>query len=375
VIPLVDLRAQYRTIADEIHTAISGVLESGEFILGREVAAFEHEFAEYIGGARYGVAVNSGTSALHLALIAAGIGPGDEVITTPFTFVATVAAIDYAGARPVFVDIDPHSFTIDVAEIEGAITERTKAILPVHLYGQPAEMDPILDLAQRHDLVVIEDAAQAHGAEYRGRRVGSLGDMGCFSFYPSKNLGGYGEGGIVLTDRQDFARALRLLRDWGQESKNRHLVKGFNYRMEAIQGAVLRVKLRHLPDWIEARRANVELYDRTLASNSVKTPCEMPGTRHAYHLYVVRTSRRAWVRDALHARGIATGIHYPTPVHLLEPWSDLGHRSGDFPFAEAAAADVLSLPMYAELSPSDIDLVCGALAEIGAADPLGAVPS
>jgi dTDP-4-amino-4,6-dideoxygalactose transaminase len=253
VIPFVDLAAQYREIRDEVHAAIQGVLESTQFVLGKEVAAFEEEFAAYCD-VEHGIGVNTGTSALHLALLAAGIGRGDEVITVPFTFVATVAAIDYTGARPVFVDIDPATFTMDPAAIEAAITERTRAILPVHLYGQPADMDPILEIARRHGLLVIEDACQAHGAEYRGQRVGGIGDLGCFSFYPGKNLGAYGEGGMVTTDNADHARRIRMLRDWGAERKYHHELKGFNYRLEGIQGAILRVKLRHLERWTEARR-------------------------------------------------------------------------------------------------------------------------
>jgi dTDP-4-amino-4,6-dideoxygalactose transaminase len=250
VIPFVDLKAQYASIKDEVNAAIQGVLQTCQFTLGTEVAAFEAEFATYCQ-AKQGIGVNTGTSAIHLALLAANIGPGDEVITVPFTFVATVSAICYVGARPVFVDIDPRTFNIDADTIEAAITKKTKAILPVHLYGQPADMDPILDIARRHALVVIEDACQAHGAEYKGRRAGSLGDMGCFSFYPGKNLGAYGEGGMVVTDNPDYARTIRMLRDWGAERKYHHVLKGYNYRLEGIQGAVLRVKLRHLEAWTQ----------------------------------------------------------------------------------------------------------------------------
>src|SRR5262245_8652018 len=267
MVPFVDLKAQYRSIKSEIDTAISSVLESGQFVLGEEVAAFEAEFAAYCG-VRFGIALNSGTSALHLALLAANIGPGDEVITVPFTFVATVAAIRYTGAWPVFVDIDPRSYTMDVDQIKTAITKQTKAILPVHLYGQPADMDPILEIARRHGLVVIEDAAQAHGAEYKGCRIGGIGDLGCFSFYPGKNLGAYGEGGMVTTNNPDYAKTIRMLRDWGQERKYDHVLKGYNYRMDGLQGAILRVKLRHLSTWTQARRANAELYNQLLSETS-----------------------------------------------------------------------------------------------------------
>jgi dTDP-4-amino-4,6-dideoxygalactose transaminase len=367
VIPFVDLKAQYRAIRDEVRPAIDRVLESCEFTLGSEVAAFEAEFAAHCRTA-HGVGVNSGTSALHLALLAAGVGPGDEVITVPFTFIATVSAIDYTGARPVFVDIDPVRFTIDPSAIEAAVTERTKAIVPVHLYGQPADMDPILAIARRHGLVVIEDAAQAHGAEYKGRRCGSMGDLGCFSFYPGKNLGAYGEGGMVVTTDPDLARTVRMLRDWGAEQKYRHVLKGYNYRLEGIQGAVLRVKLRHLEDWTEARRAAAARYDELLAGSGVPTPAARSDVRHVYHLYVVRTERRQDWQDALHQRGIQTAIHYPTPVHLLPAFADLGHRAGEFPHAERAAREVLSLPMFPELSAEQGEHVARAVREI-AADP------
>src|SRR5262249_35991863 len=271
MIQMVDLKAQYRSIQSEIDEAISRVLASAEYVLGSEVAAFEEEFAASSGGGQ-GIALNSGTSALHLALVAAGIGPGDEVITVPFTFVATVATIGYTGARARLVDIDSETFTMNPALIEAAITRRTKAILPVHLFGQPADMDPILEIARRRRLLVIEDAAQAHGAEYKGRRVGSLADMSCFSFYPTKNLGGYGEGGMVVTRNSDYARAIRLLRDWGQERKYQPIVKGYNYRMEGLQGAILRVKLRHLDSWTEIRRKHAAIYDCLLAESPVRIP-------------------------------------------------------------------------------------------------------
>jgi dTDP-4-amino-4,6-dideoxygalactose transaminase len=353
---LVDLKAQYQTLKDEIHEAIARVLESASYVLGDEVAAFEAEFAAYCG-TRCGIAVNSGTSALHLALLAAGIGPGDEVITVPFTFVATAAAILYAGARPVFVDIDPKSFTIDVNLIEQAITPRTKAILPVHLYGHPADMDPILDLAQRHGLVVIEDAAQAHGAEYKGRRVGGLGDLACFSFYPAKNLGAYGEGGIVLTNSPKYERAIRMLRDWAQDSKYHHISLGYNYRMDALQGAILRVKLRFLETWTNARRAHASRYENQLVEAPVQLPYAMPWARHVYHVYAIRTNRRDDFRRYLQDYGIQTGIHYPIPVHLQPGYTDLGYSEGSFHHSECAAAEVLSLPMYSELCNSHIDLI------------------
>jgi dTDP-4-amino-4,6-dideoxygalactose transaminase len=351
------LKSQYHSVKPEIDAAISRVLESTQFVLGDEVAAFEDEFAAYCH-AQEGVALNSGTSALHLALLAAGIGPGDEVITVSFTFVATVAAVHYMGAKPVFVDIDPRTCTIDVRQIENAITERTKAILPVHLYGQPADMDPILEIARRHNLIVIEDAAQAHGAEYKGRRVGSLGDLGCFSFYPGKNLGAYGEGGMVVTNSPEYSRSIRMLRDWGQERKYHHRVKGYNYRMEGLQGAILRVKLRHLEEWTEMRRAHAARYDDLLSDSEVQTPVALAHNRHVYHLYAVRVAGRDALQHELQRNGIQTGIHYPIPVHLQEAYADPSYRRGDLPCTEQAADEVLSLPMFAELTDQQIETVC-----------------
>jgi dTDP-4-amino-4,6-dideoxygalactose transaminase len=362
MIPFVDLKTQYSSIKPEIDAAIAHVLESSQFVLGEEVAAFETEFATYCQ-TQHAIGVNSGTSALHLALLAAGVGPGDEVITVPFTFVATAAAIVYTGARPVFVDIEPRTFTMDVSQIERAITPATKAILPVHLYGQPADMDPILEIGRRHGLAVIEDAAQAHGAEYKGRRVGSLGDLGCFSFYPGKNLGAYGEGGAVVTNNAGYTRTIRMLRDWGAERKYQHVLKGYNYRLEGIQGAVLRVKLRHLEAWTEARRAHAARYDRLLAGHGVPTPEAVSYGRHVYHIYAIRTATRDSLQQTLHDRGVQTGIHYPIPVHLLPAYADLGHRPGDFPCSESAAHEVLSLPMFAELKDDHIETVAAAVRE------------
>jgi dTDP-4-amino-4,6-dideoxygalactose transaminase len=349
VVPYLDLTAQHAALRPAIDAAVKRVLDSGQYILGPEVDAFEREFAEYCGGA-HAVAVNSGTSALHLALLAAGVGPGHEVITTPFTFVATASAICNAGARPVFVDIDPASFTIDPARIAAAITPRTRAIIPVHLYGQPADMDPILDIARRHGLTVIEDAAQAHGAEYKGQRAGSLGDFGCFSFYPGKNLGACGEGGLVIARDSAAARTVRMLRDWGQERKYEHLLAGFNYRMDALQGAILRVKLPQLDLWTDARRACAARYRDLLAGSGVDAPREQSYARHVYHVYAIRTANRPALQRQLEAGGVQSGIHYPTPVHLQPAYADLGYRTGDFPHAEAAAAEVLSLPLFPGLS-------------------------
>jgi dTDP-4-amino-4,6-dideoxygalactose transaminase len=358
--PLRRPKAQYRSIKPEIDAAIGSVLESSQFALGSEVAAFEREFAEYCGVA-HAVGVNSGTSALHLALLAADIGPGDEVVTSPFTFVATVAAIFYTGARPTYADVDPRSFTIDPAKIEAAITPKTKAIMPVHLYGQIADMDPILDIARRRKLLVIEDAAQAHGARYKGKRAGSLGQLGCFSFYPGKNLGAYGEGGAVVTNDANLADAIRVLRDWGQTQKYRHTRRGYNYRLEGIQGAILRVKLRKLDGWNTARREHAAEYTKLLAHGPVKTPEAMAWGEHVFHVYAVRTADRAGLQKHLGDRQIQNGIHYPYPVHLQEAYADPAYPAGSMPQSEAAASEVLSLPMFAELSSAQIVEVAQAI--------------
>jgi dTDP-4-amino-4,6-dideoxygalactose transaminase len=344
------------------------VCENSSFILGPDVRAFETEFAAYCGTSE-SIALNSGTSALHLALLACGVGQGDEVITVPFTFVATVAAIRYTGAVPVFVDIDPQSYTMDPGAIEAAITPRTKAIMPVHLYGQPADMDPIMEVARRHGLPVIEDAAQAHGAAYKGRPVGSIGELGCFSFYPGKNLGAYGEGGAVTTSNQEHVRVIRMLRDWGQEKRYEHVLRGYNYRMEGMQGAVLGVKLKYLPGWTESRRRNAALYRKALADSGVIVPAEMPYGIHVYHVFAIRTRFRTELQNALNAAGVQTGIHYPIPIHLLPAHADLGYKRGDFPVSETVAEEVLSLPMFPELTPAQIQEVAGVVHQTCAAAP------
>lgn len=361
MIPLLDLKAQYTSIKGEIDAAVLGVLASGQYVLGDEVARFEREFADYCD-VKHAIAVNTGTSALHLALLAAGVGPGDEVITVPFTFVATVSAICYTGARPVFVDVEPETLTMDPAQLEAKITSRTKAIVPVHLYGQMAEMDAIKAIADPYGIPVIEDACQAHGAQYKGRRAGSIGISGCFSFYPGKNLGACGEGGMAVTNSDDQARAMRMLRDWGQEQRYHHLLKGFNYRMDAIQGAILRVKLRHLEAWTEARRAHARRYSWLLAdSKHLRTPFEASDRRHVYHVYAVRSSDRDQLQHALGAESIHSGLHYPIPVHLQKAHADLGYQAGDFPISEAAASEVLSLPIYPEMTARHVEQVVDAL--------------
>jgi dTDP-4-amino-4,6-dideoxygalactose transaminase len=360
MIPFGDLKAQYHSLKNDIDQAVACTLESSQFILGKEVAAFEEEFAAF-HGARHGVGVNSGTSALHLALLAAGVGPGDEVITTPFTFVATAAAIHYTGARPVYVDIEPRTYRIDEAKIAAAITPRTKAILPVHLFGHAADMDAILKIARRHGLVTIEDACQAHAAEYKGRRVGALGDMACFSFYPGKSLGAYGEGGCVLTNNPELARTVRLLRNWGEESRYHHVMRGYNYRMEGLQGAILRVKLRHLEAWTEARRARAGAYERALDGSVKQRATEAPWARHSYSVYAIESERRDALQQALTAREIQTAIHYPEPIHLMQPYRDPEFPAGSFPHAERAATRILSLPIYPELPLDSVEQVAAAV--------------
>jgi dTDP-4-amino-4,6-dideoxygalactose transaminase len=364
-VPYSDLRSQYQGIKGEIDAAVSRVLDTCQFVLGPEVALFEDEFGRYSGTSDC-VALNSGTSALHLALLAAGVGPGDEVITVPFTFIATVAAILYTGARPVLVDIDPRTFTMDPASIAAVISSRTKAIVPVHLYGQTADMDPILDIARRRSLVVIEDAAQAHGAKYKGRPAGSIGDMGCFSFYPAKNLGAYGEGGAVTTNDPEYAKSLRSLRNWGQDRKYHHVMRGYNYRMDGIQGAVLRVKLRHLCEWTERRKMIARTYNELLAKTDVQLPVQMPWAEHVYHLYTLRAKDRDSLQKALQAEGVQTAVHYAEPVHLQPAYADLGYPLGSLPESENAAREVLSLPMYPELSADQVQMVSAAFANFSA---------
>ena len=357
-VPFVDLQAQYRAIKREVDEAIARVVESAAFILGREVESFESAFADYLG-ARFCVGVSNGTAAIQLAVMACGVGAGDEVIVPANTFFATAEAVSTAGATPVFVDADPISYTIDVNRIEAAITPRTRAIIPVHLYGQSADLDPIFDIAARHDLAIIEDAAQAHGALYKGRRVGARGRANCFSFYPGKNLGAYGEGGAVVTDDAEVARRVRLLRDHGSEQKYRHEIIGYNFRLEGMQGAVLNVKLKYLDNWNDLRRAHAARYGELLAfaQTSVAAlalPQELPYARHIYHLYVVQTEARDELQKHLTAAGVQTGIHYPVPIHLQPAYRALSKRAGDFPEAERQAARVLSLPMFPELTDEQI---------------------
>ncbi len=349
MIPFLDLKAQAASLEAELMAAAKRVITSGQFVLGEEVIAFERELADWCG-VRHSVGTSTGTSALHLALLAGGIGPGDEVITVPHTFVATTAAIRLCGATPVFVDVDPRSHTLDPARIDAALTAKTRAILPVHLYGQPADMDPIMAIATRHRLLVVEDACQAHGARYKGRPVGSIGHLAALSFYPGKNLGACGEAGAVLTNDTAFCERVKILRDWGQDRRYHHLVEGFNYRMDSIQAAFLRVKLPYLEAWTSARRRNAERYRELLTGADLGLPQEMPYSKHVYHLYAIASRHRDALQTALTSRGIGTGLHYPTPVHLQPCFSYLGYREGMFPNAERAAREELSLPMFAELT-------------------------
>ena len=360
MIPFVDLKAQYQSIKEEMDAAIQRVLESTAFVLGSEVEAFETAFAEYVG-AKYCIGLNSGTAAVQVAVTACGIGAGDEVIVPANTFFATAEAVSTAGATPVLVDADSVSYGLDVNKIEAAITERTRAIMPVHLYGQSADLDPIFDIAARHNLVVIEDAAQAHGSEYKGRRIGALGRAGCFSFYPAKNLGAYGEGGAVTTNDEDVALRVRLLRDHGSRRKYHHDIIGYNFRMEGMQGAVLGVKLKHLDRWNSLRREHAARYNELLKESGLFLPREMEYARHVYHLYVVQTENRDELQTSLNEAGVQTGIHYPIPIHLQLAYASMGHKAGDFPEAERQAQRVLSLPMFPELTDEQIERVAQAI--------------
>jgi len=356
-VPFLDLKAQYKTIKAEIDSAMQSVVDQTAFAGGSFVARFEEAFAAFCG-CKYAVGAGSGTDALWMALIAAGVGQGDEVITVPDTFMATAEAISFCGARPVFVDVEESTCNMDPAQLEGAITERTKAIIPVHLFGQPADMDPILEIARRHGLLVIEDACQAHGARYKDRMAGSIGDAGCFSFYPGKNLGAYGEAGAVVTNSETLAEKMRMFRDHGQARKYEHDMVGWNARMDGLQGAVLAVKLNHLDAWNDARRRNASLYGELLQGvKDIVLPTEADYARHVYHIYAIRTGRRDDLMAYLTEKGVACGIHYPVPVHLQKAYEGLGHAQGSFPVVEKCAAEFLSLPMFAELTPEQISHV------------------
>jgi dTDP-4-amino-4,6-dideoxygalactose transaminase len=359
-IPFVDLQAQYKSIAGEVGAAIQGVLDRGDFILGEQVRLFEEEFAAYIG-VKHGVGVGTGLDALEMLLRAYEIGPGDEVITAANTYIATVLAIMAVGARPVLVDMDPATYNIDAGAIEAAITPRTKAIMPVHLCGQPADMGEILAIGKKHGLKVIEDAAQAHGARYRGVRVGSLGDAAAFSFYPGKNLGAYGDGGMVVTNDSATAEKVRRLGNYGQRAKYEHTSVGTNSRLDTIQAAILRVKLRQLDAWNDARREHAAAYGKLLHGAECRVPITAGNRTHIFHLYMVEVDDRADVQKYLSEKGISTGIHYPIPIHMQEACAGLGYRRGAFPATERAAGRILSLPMYAELTAEQQEYVAASL--------------
>jgi dTDP-4-amino-4,6-dideoxygalactose transaminase len=359
-VPFVDLRAQYQSLKEELQAALSDVLEGMDLMLGPNVRAFEAEFAAYCR-ARYAIGVANGTDALHLALRACGVAPGDEVITVSHSFFATVEAILQVGAVPVYVDVDPLTYTMNPALLETAISSRTRAILPVHLYGQLADMDAILAVARRHGLAVVEDACQAHGAEDRGRRAGSLGDAAAFSFYMSKNLGAYGDAGAVTTNSRAVAEQVRLLRDHGSAHKYEHVEVGLNSRLDEIQAAVLRTKLRHLDAWNERRVEHARTYDALLADLPVDRPVTRSGVGHVFHLYVIQADGRDRLREALSDRGIATGIHYPLPIHLQPAVAGAGRVSGDLRVTEAVASRILSLPIYAEIEGEQLSYVAACL--------------
>ncbi len=361
-IPLVDLKAQYAAIKPEVDSAIQRVLDNTSFILGQEVASFEEPFSAYVG-AKGAVGIGSGTAALQLAMLACGIGAGDEVITSAHTFMATAEAISQTGARPVFIDIDPRTFNLDPNQVESAVTSRTRAIMPVHLYGQPADLDPLLDIAERKGLRLIEDAAQAHGAEYKGRRCGSIGHIACFSFYPGKNLGAYGDGGAVTSNDESLLARVRKLHDHGRTTKYEHDEIGWGERLDALQAAVLSVKLPHLEGWTEARRSHARLYNELLAGCDVVTPYESPEVRHVYHLYVIRTRYRDDLLGFLKGKGIDAGIHYPIPLHRQPAYINQGYSDVHLPVSEQAASEVLSLPMYPELTEHQVRYVSDAVKE------------
>lgn len=364
-VPLLDLKAQYEALRDEFHAAIERVVASQQFILGPEVEALEEEVAAY-SHCRYGIGVSSGTDALLVSLMAIGIRPGDEVITTPYTFFATAGSIARLGAKPVFVDIDPRTYNLDPAGIEAVITPHTKAIIPVHLFGQMADMDPIMAIAERHSLYVIEDSAQAIGAEYKGRRAGSIGHLGCFSFFPSKNLGGFGDGGMVTTNDPSLADKVRLLRGHGARPKYYHKVVGGNFRLDALQAAVLRVKLKYLNEWTAARQHNAERYRQlfTAAGVPVGLPYDAGYGRHIYNQFVIRSKRRDALMAHLKANAIGCEIYYPVPLHLQECFADLGYQAGDFPASEEAAQETIAIPVYPELTEAQQRRVVEVVAEL-----------
>ena len=380
-IPFLDLKTQFREIEHEVLPMVKEAMENAAFIGGPQVSGFETEFAAFCDS-KYGVGVNSGTDALRFALMAAGVGSGDEVITVPHTFIATTEAISQVGAKPVFVDIDPKTYNMDPNKLESYLNKRfkenasglqppasslkprPKAVIPVHIYGQPADMDPILEISKKKSLVVIEDACQAHGSLYKGKKAGSIGLVGCFSFYPGKNLGAYGEGGAVVTQSEDIANKIRMIRDHGQAKKYYHDMEGYNGRLDAIQAGVLRIKLRRLPAWNEARRRNAQYYNELLSMiKGVTVPKEANGCRHVYHLYVILVDDRDGLQKYLNDKGVGTGLHYPVPLHLQKAYAYKGYKEGDFPVTESVAKRLLSLPMFPELTKAQIEYVAQTIKE------------
>lgn len=388
-IPFLDLKTQFREIEHEVLPMVKEAMENAAFIGGPQVSGFEAEFAAFCDS-KYGVGVNSGTDALRFALMAAGVGPGDEVITVPHTFIATTEAISQVGAKPVFVDIDPKTYNMDPSKLEDYLDKRfggsststqpqasslkppasglkppasslkqgPKAVIPVHIYGQPADMDPILEIAKKKNLAVIEDACQAHGSLYKGKKSGSMGLVGCFSFYPGKNLGAYGEGGAVVTQSEDIANKIRMIRDHGQAKKYYHDMEGYNGRLDAIQAGVLRIKLKRLANWNESRRRNAQYYNELLSPiKGVTVPREADGCRHVYHLYVILVDDRDGLQKYLNDKGVGTGLHYPVPLHLQKAYADMGYKEGEFPVTESVAKRLLSLPMFPELTKAQIEYV------------------
>ncbi len=355
-IPLVDLKTQYKSIKWEIDQAIAKIFTHTNFIMGEEVEKFEWKFAKWLR-IKYCIGVSSGTDAIHLALIALGIKPGDEIITTPHTFTATVEPVIWLGAKPVFVDIDPKTYTINPNLLEKVITKKTKVIIPVHLYGHPADMDPIIKIAKKYNLKILEDAAQAHGTEYKGKKVGTLGDAAIFSFFPGKNLGAYGDAGAVVTNSQTIAQKIKLLRNHGRTEKYIHQQVGYGDRIDTLQAAILLIKLKYLKKWNLARRKIASMYNKLLADTNIITPYEAKYAKAVYHLYVIRIKNRDKILNRLRQKGIGSGIHYPLPLHLQPAYKFLGYKKGDFPESEKAAAEILSLPMYPELSSKQISYI------------------
>ena len=361
-IPVFDLKRQYEKLEAELDNAFKCVFEKGIFVLGENVKLFEEEFTDFFG-AGFAVGVGSGTEALHLSLRACDIGPGDEIITVPNTAVPTISAISFAGARPVLVDVTPDTYTIDTKKIEKKITDKTKVIMPVHFYGHPAEMEQIMKLAEVHNLKIIEDACQAHGAQHNGKNVGVLGDLGCFSFYPTKNLGAYGDGGIIVTNDEELYNRLIMLRNYGEVKKFTSKIEGFNSRLDEIQAAVLRVKLKHLDTWTNRRMEIATQYQQLLFNSNVQLPCERQWAKHVYHLFVIRTNRRDALKEYLQEHGVGTHIHYPIPIHFQEAYEKLGYKTGDFPISERNAGEILSLPIYPELTTEEVEEVAGLITE------------